>query len=46
MPKLVKRKYAEFITSLNMAVFNACLHRAFEYVGGIPETILDNAKMW
>lgn len=40
-----RERYAEFITSLNMAVFNACLHRAFEYVGGIPETILfDNAK--
>lgn len=40
-----RERYAEFITSLNMAVFNACLHRALHYVGGVPETILfDNAK--
>jgi transposase len=40
-----RQRYAEFITSLNMAVFNACLHRAFQYVGGVPQTILfDNAK--
>jgi transposase len=37
--------YVEFITSLNMAVFNGCLHRALNYVGGVPATILfDNAK--
>jgi transposase len=39
-------RYVEFITSLNMATFAACLHRAFEYVGGVPRQILfDNAKI-
>lgn len=38
-------RYVEFITSLNMAVFNGCLHRALQYIGGVPQTILfDNAK--
>ncbi|WP_459908595.1 IS21 family transposase [Desulfotomaculum defluvii] len=38
-------RYVEFITSLNMAVFNGCLHRALQYVVGVPGTILfDNAK--
>ncbi|WP_066632635.1 IS21 family transposase [Desulfolucanica intricata] len=37
--------YVEFITSLNMAVFNGCLYRALQHVGGVPATILfDNAK--
>lgn len=37
--------YIEFITSLNMAVFNGCLHRALKYINGVPSTILfDNAK--
>jgi transposase len=38
-------RYVEFINSLNMAVFNGCMHRAFQYVGGVPAVILfDNAK--
>ncbi len=40
-----RQRYVEFITLLNSAVFNGCLHRALHYVGGVPETILfDNAK--
>lgn len=40
-----RQRYVEFITSLNSAVFNGCLHRALQYVGGVPEIILfDNAK--
>src|SRR5690606_1144811 len=38
-------RYAEFVTSLNMATFFGCMHRAFEYIGGVPSEILfDNAK--
>ncbi len=38
-------RYVEFITSLNMATFFGCMHRAFEYIGGVPREILfDNAK--
>ena len=38
-------RYAEFVTSLNMATFFGCLHRAFEYLGGVHSEILfDNAK--
>lgn len=38
-------RYVEFITSLNMATFFGCMHRAFEYIGGVPAEILfDNAK--
>ena len=38
-------RYVEFITSQNMATFYGCMHRAFEYVGGVPREILfDNAK--
>ena len=38
-------RYVEFITSLNMSNFAACLHRAFEYTGGVPgQIIFDNAK--
>lgn len=37
--------YVEFITSLGMATFAGCLHRALEAMNGVPETILfDNAK--
>ncbi|WP_324669533.1 IS21 family transposase [Geochorda subterranea] len=37
--------YVEFITSLAMATLAGCLHRAFEYIGGVPRTLLfDNAK--
>lgn len=40
-----RQRYVEFITSLNSAVFNGCVHRALNYIGGVPETILfDNAK--
>ena len=35
----------EFVTSQSMATFYGCMHRAFEYVGGVPREILfDNAK--
>lgn len=35
----------EFITSLSMATLGGCLHRAFQYIGGVPGTILfDNAR--
>jgi transposase len=38
-------RYVEFITSLNMATFFGCMHRALEYVGGVPrEVLFDNAK--
>ena len=38
-------RYVEFVTSLNMATFLACMHRAFEYIGGVPkEVVFDNAK--
>ena len=38
-------KYVEFIISQNMATFCGSLHRAFEYVGGVPqEIVFDNAK--
>jgi transposase len=38
-------RYVEFITSLNMATFFGCMHRALEYVGGVPrEIVFDNAK--
>lgn len=37
--------YFEFITSLNMATFAGCLHRALTYFGGVPrEVLFDNAK--
>lgn len=37
--------YVEFITSLNMATFSGCIHRAFERMGGVPtEVLFDNAK--
>jgi hypothetical protein len=37
--------YVEFVTSLNMCYFAGCLHRAFQYINGVPGTILfDNAK--
>lgn len=42
---LSRLRYVEFITSLNSSVFNGCIHRALNYAGGVPETILfDNAK--
>ena len=38
-------RYVEFVTSMNMATFFGCMHRAFEYIGGVPSEILfDNAK--
>jgi len=38
-------RYVEFVTSLNMATFFGCMHRALEYVGGVPrEIVFDNAK--
>ena len=29
-----RQRYVEFITSLNSAVFNGCMHRALKYIGG------------
>jgi len=40
-----RMRYVEFVTSLNMATFLASMHRAFEYIGGVPaEVVFDNAK--
>ncbi len=40
-----RARYVEFVTSQSMATFYGCMHRAFEYVGGVPREILfDNAK--
>jgi transposase len=40
-----RMRYVEYVTSLDSIVFLHCLHRAFEYVGGVPKTVLfDNAK--
>ncbi len=39
-------RYVEYVTSLDSVVFLNCLYRAFEYIGGIPQTVLfDNAKV-
>ena len=38
--------YVEYIIRGDMATFLSCMHRAFEYIGGIPREILyDNAKV-
>lgn len=38
--------YVEFIIRGDMATFLSCMHRAFEYIGGVPSEILfDNAKV-
>lgn len=38
-------RYVEFVTTLNMATFLGCMHRAFQYIGGVPrEIVFDNAK--
>lgn len=38
--------YIEFVIRLNMASFLTSLHRALEYIGGVPREILfDNAKV-
>lgn len=38
--------YVEYIIRGDMATFLSCMHRAFEYVGGVPRTVLfDNAKV-
>ena len=40
-----RMRYVEFVTSLDMATFFGCMHRALEYVGGVPrEIVFDNAK--
>ncbi len=37
--------YVEFVISMDTVTFLTCLHRAFEYIGGIPlEVLFDNAK--
>lgn len=37
--------YVEFVISMDTVTFLSCLHRAFEYIGGIPiEVLFDNAK--
>ena len=38
--------YVEFIIRGDMATFLSCMHRAFEYIGGVPrEVLFDNAKV-
>lgn len=40
-----RMRYVEFVTSLNMATFQASMHRAFNYIAGVPkEVVFDNAK--
>ncbi|MGZ8937500.1 MAG: IS21 family transposase [Halobacteriota archaeon] len=40
-----RMRYVEYVTSLDSIVFLHCLQRAFEYVDGVPKTVLfDNAK--
>lgn len=41
-----RMRYVEYVTSLDSIVFLNCLHRAFEYIEGVPKSILfDNAKV-
>lgn len=36
--------YVEYIIRADMATFLSCMHRAFEYIGGVPrEVLFDNA---
>lgn len=38
--------YVEFVVSTNLASFLSSLHRALEYIGGVPrEIVFDNAKV-
>lgn len=38
--------YVEYIIRGDMATFLSCMHRAFEYIGGVPrEVLFDNAKV-
>ena len=40
-----RMRYVEYVASLDGTVFLNCLQRAFEYIGGVPKTVLfDNAK--
>ncbi|MDY6827695.1 MAG: DDE-type integrase/transposase/recombinase [Bacillota bacterium] len=37
--------YVEFVISMDTVTFLSCLHRAFEYIGGVPiEVLFDKAK--
>lgn len=41
-----RMRYVEYVTSLDSVVFLNCLHRALEYMGGVPKKVLfDNAKV-
>ena len=41
-----RASYVEFIIHGDMATFLSCMHRAFEYIGGVPfEILFDNAKV-
>jgi len=38
--------YVEFVIRLDLATFLSCMHRACEYMGGVPrEMLFDNAKV-
>lgn len=38
--------YVEYIIRGDMATFLSCMHRAFEYIGGVPrEVLFDNVKV-
>lgn len=38
--------YVEYIIRGDMTTFLSCMHRAFEYIGGVPrEVLFDNAKV-
>ena len=40
-----RARYVEFITSLNMATFLGCMHRALSYINGVScEFVFENSK--
>jgi transposase len=40
-----RMRYVEYVTSLDVVTFLSSLHRAFQYIQGVPQTVLfDNAK--
>jgi transposase len=43
--RIQRIRYVEYVASLDGIVFLNSLHRAFQYIGGVPKNILfDNAK--
>lgn len=41
-----RMSYVEYIIRADMATFLSCMHRAFEYIGGVPrEVLFDNTKV-